>query len=137
MGKPLRVLIVEDSVDDTILLLHELRQSGYDPAFERVDTSEAMDEALEKRSWDIVISDYVMPGFSGLAALRLLKARGIDLPFILVSGQIGEDAAVEAMRAGAGDYIPKGSMVRLVPAIERELRDAQVRRERKQAEDAL
>lgn len=113
MGKPLRVLIVEDSEEDAMLLLDGLRQGGYEPTSQRVDTSEAMDQALAKsyeEGWDIVISDYVMPGFSGLAALALLKAKGIDLPFIVVSGKIGEEVAVETMKAGAHDYVLKNNL---------------------------
>ncbi len=137
MGKPLRVLIVEDSEDDATLLLRELRRGGFDPAYERVDTAEAMSAALARQTWDIIISDYVMPRFSGMDALKLLQKSGIDLPFIIVSGKIGEDIAVEAMKAGAHDYITKGNLARLIPAIERELRDVQVRRERRRAEDVL
>ncbi len=134
MGKPLRVLIVEDSKADADLLLLELENGGYEPASERVDTAEAMGDALDKNTWDIILADYVMPSFSGLAALELLQARGIDLPFIVVSGQIGEDIAVATMKAGASDYILKGHYSRLVPALERELQDAEVRRERRKAE---
>ncbi len=134
MGKPLRILIVEDSEDDGLLLLHELRRSGYDPVFERVDTAETMRSALEQRQWDIVISDYVLPKFGGLAALNIVKESGLDLPFIIVSGKIGEDIAVGAMKAGAHDYLIKGNVTRLVPAVERELREAEVRRERRRAE---
>ncbi len=137
MNKPLRVLIVEDSEDDTLLLLRELRRGGYEPAFERVETPEAMRAALEKQEWDIVISDYILPNFSGLAALTLLRESGLDLPFIIVSGNIGEDIAVGAMKAGAHDYIIKGNLARLVPAVERELRDAEGRREARRAEEAL
>jgi PAS domain S-box-containing protein len=137
MTKPLNILIVEDSEDDAILLLRELRKGGYEPVSERVETPEAMKAALEKGKWDIVISDYVLPGFSGLAALSLLKESGQDLPFIVVSGNIGEDIAVGAMKAGAHDYIIKGKLARLVPAVDREIRDADVRREKRQAEEAL
>ncbi len=136
-NKPLRVLIVEDSEDDTILLMRELRRGGYDPIYERVETPRAMEKALEKQTWDIVISDYVLPKFSGYSALDTLKAAGLDLPFIIVSGNIGEDVAVEAMKAGAHDYIMKDRLKRLVPAIERELREAAVRRDRRIAHDNL
>ena len=128
MSKPIHILIVEDSEDDSLLLLHELRQGGYDPDSKRVETSGSMRTALEQRQWDLVISDYVLPGFSGLDALNVLKESGLDLPFIIVSGRIGEDLAVVAMKAGAHDYIVKGNLKRLVPAVERELRDAEVRR---------
>jgi PAS domain S-box-containing protein len=134
MSKFLRVLIVEDSEDDMLLLLRELRRGGYEPVFERVETAESMRAALAENHWDLVISDYVLPHFSGLSALEVLKASRIDIPFFLVSGQLGEDRAVEAMRAGAQDYIIKGNLARLVPAVERELRDAEVRRERSRLE---
>jgi len=137
MSTPLHVLIVEDSEDDTLLLVRALRRGGYDLTFERVETAAAMSAALDQQTWDIIISDYAMPYFSAPAALTLLKESGLDLPFIIVSGAVGEETAVEAMRAGAHDYIQKGNLARLIPAIERELRDAQVRRERKQAEEAL
>lgn len=135
MGKPLRVLMVEDSEDDALLLHMELRRSGYEPDFKRVETGESMRKELEQREWDIVISDYVMPMFSGLKALTVLKESGLDVPFIVVSGNIGEDIAVEAMKAGAHDYILKGHLARLVPAIERELREAETRRARKRSEE--
>ncbi len=134
MTKPLRVLIVEDSEDDTLLLLRELRRGGYEPVSERIETPESMKAVLEKSRWDIIISDYVLPRFSGLAALDILKESGQDLPFIIVSGNIGEDIAVGAMRAGAHDYIIKGNLSRFVPAVERELREAEVRRERSRAD---
>jgi PAS domain S-box-containing protein len=137
MSKLLKILLIEDSEDDALLLLRELKRGGYEPLCERVETPEAMGEALGNREWEIVISDYVLPSFSGLDALEVLKATGLDLPFIIVSGNIGEDIAVGAMRAGAHDYIIKGNLARLVPAVERELRDAVVRRDRKQAEEAL
>ena len=137
MTKPLNILIVEDYEEDCLLLLRELRRAGYDPDYERVETPEAMRSALANREWDIVISDYVLPTFSGLHALAVLKDSGLDLPFIIVSGNIGEDIAVEAMKAGAHDYIIKGNLSRLVPAVERELREAGTRRARRKAEEEL
>jgi diguanylate cyclase (GGDEF)-like protein/putative nucleotidyltransferase with HDIG domain len=134
---PLKVLIVEDSERDTALLLIELQKAGYAPLYKRVDTAVEMRSALDAEPWDVVISDHVMPTFSSFAALRLLHSKDIDLPFIIVSGQIGEDAAVEAMKAGANDYVMKGNLKRLVPAIQREIRDAQIRRERLQREAEL
>lgn len=136
MTKQLQVLIIEDSEDDVFLLLRELRKGGYEPVFKRVETPESMKAALEK-NWDIIISDYVMPEFSGLSALTLLKESGKDIPFIIVSGNIGEDIAVGAMKAGAHDYIIKGNLKRLVPAIEREMREAEVRRERAHTKNEL
>jgi DNA-binding response OmpR family regulator len=135
--KPLKVLIVEDSEEDTILLLRELRKEGYTPLYKRVDTAVEMSDALDAESWDIIISDHLMPTFSSLDALRLLHTKGLDLPFIIVSGQIGEETAVGAMKAGANDYVMKGNLNRLVPAIEREIIDAQVRRERLQSKAEL
>ena len=136
MGVPLRVLLVEDSEDDALLLLRVLRRGGFDPTWERVDTAEAMEAALDGRGWDLVISDHGMPAFDSSAALELLRRKGfVDLPFIIVSGQIGEDAAVAAMKAGAHDYLMKDNLARLNSAIERELREANVRRERRQAEE--
>ena len=136
MSTPLRVLIVEDSEDDTLLVLRELRRGGYEPTYERVDTPDGMSAALNRQAWDVVISDHAMPHFSGPAALALLQARRFDLPFIIVSGTIGEDMAVAAMKAGAHDYLMKDSLARLVPAVERELREAAMRQERKRAEEA-
>ncbi len=137
MGTPLRVLIVEDSEDDALLVLRELRRGGYDPTHERVDTAAALAAALDRQAWDVVISDYSMPQFTGPAALALLKERGLDLPFMIVSGTIGEETAVAAMKAGAHDYLMKNSLQRLVPAVQRELREAEVRRERRRADRAL
>jgi len=137
MSRPLRVLIVEDSEDDTILLMRALTKGGYAPEHQRVDTEGAMSAALDHQSWDIVIADYAMPRFDALSALRLTKERDPDLPFIIVSGRIGEAVAVAAMRAGAQDYIMKSNLARLCPAIERELKDAAVRRERRLAGEAL
>ena len=137
MRVPLRVLIAEDSEDDARLLLRELQQAGYQPTYERVDTPAAMTSALDRHAWDLVIGDYSMPAFSGPAALALLRARDPDTPFIFVSGTIGEDVAVEAMKAGAQDFLTKGNLRRLIPAIQRELRDTEVRRERRRAQTAL
>jgi DNA-binding response OmpR family regulator len=137
MATPLHILTVEDSADDVLFIMRELRKAGYEPIFERVQTPAAMKAALENGKWDVVISDYVMPQFSGLEALQILRASGQDLPFIIVSGKIGEDIAVGAMKAGAHDYIVKGNLARLVPAIERELREAETRRERRKSDEAL
>lgn len=134
---PLRVLVVEDSADDTALLLRELGSGGYETYFERVETAEAMRDALDGGRWDVVIADHAMPRFSAPAALGILKEKGLDLPFIIVSGRIGEDVAVEAMRAGAHDYIMKDNLRRLCPAVERELGEAAERRERRRSEAAL
>src|SRR5918995_3852559 len=136
MEVKLRVLLIEDSEDDALLLVRTLRRGGYDTTWERVDTAEAMEAALDERGWDLVVSDHFMPAFSSVAALDLLRCKGfVDLPFIIVSGQIGEDAAVAAMKAGAHDYLMKDNLARLNTAIERELREAEVRRERRRAEE--
>jgi PAS domain S-box-containing protein/putative nucleotidyltransferase with HDIG domain len=137
LGIPLRVLIVEDSEDDALLLVHTLKRAGYELVFVRVETAEAMDEALAGESWDLIISDYKMPGFSGLAALKLYKEKGLDIPFIVVSGAIGEETAIEAMKAGAHDYVMKGRRARLIPSIERELRESEIRKNKRRADDAL
>jgi len=137
MATPLHVLIVEDSVDDATLLLYELKRGGYEPIHQRVDTPEALEQAFVTGGWELVLVDFTMPRFSGRKALEMVKARDTDLPFIFVSGTIGEDAAVAAMKSGAHDYIIKGNLKRLLPAIDRELREAQDRRERRRAEDNL
>lgn len=137
MTASLRVLMVEDSERDARLLLRHLHQGGYEVTSERVESAAAMSAALVSREWDLIICDYSLPQFNGTAALHLLKEHGLDVPFIFFSGTIGEEAAVTAMRLGAQDYIMKGDMARLLPAIQRELREAHVRRERRRAEEAL
>lgn len=136
-GRSLWALIVEDDEDDALLLVRALQRAGYDLTYEQVDTGEAMAAALAERGWDIVISDYSMPNFSALAALEVLRKSGLDIPFIVLSGNIGEETAVESMRAGAHDYVMKGNTARLLPAIDRELREAEGRRERRRAEETL
>ena len=135
--RALRVLLVEDSDDDAQLLTGELRHGGYDPDLLRVDTAEAMSAALTRQSWDVVISDYSLPRFNGRAALELLRRTGLDLPFIIVTGTIGEDVAVNVMKAGAHDYIIKGNLRRLTASIERELREAAHRHEHREAQERL
>jgi len=115
----------------------ELRRGGYAPVCHQVETPEALSCALERQDWDLVIADYRLPRFDGLAALALVKEKGLDLPFIIVSGYITEETAVAAMKAGAHDYVMKDKLARLGPAVERELREAEVRRERRRAEEAL
>ncbi len=137
MAKPLSVLIVEDNPKDAELLLRELKRGKYDVTYERVDTAEAMQKALESRRWDLVISDFSMPMFSVQGALDTLKQNNIDLPFIVVSGTVGEEVAIEAMRAGAHDFMPKGQFTRLLPAIDRELREAAMRAEHRAVEERL
>src|SRR5205807_1411978 len=121
---PLRVLIVEDSEFDAQMMVSILRKGGYDVSFERVETGEGMRKALHDRAWDMILADYNLPEFDASAALKIVQETGLDLPFIIVSGGIGEDIAVSAMKAGAHDYLMKGNLSRLVPAVERELREA-------------
>lgn len=135
MDKKLRLLIVEDSEDDALLVLRKLRSEGYDMTHRRVDTAEAMKAALSEAEWDAIICDYVMPRFSAPDALKLVRERGLDMPFIVMSGIMGEDTAVAMMKAGAHDYIRKDTPARLVPALARELRDAEGRKERRRVEE--
>ncbi len=137
MATPLAVLIVEDTESDVQLVVRTLKKAGYEITFEQVETAAQMRAALEKQTWDVVISDYSLPQFNGPAALELLQETGLDIPFIVVSGTIGEETAVDVMKAGAHDYLMKGNLARLASAAERELAQAKVRRERKQAEEAL
>jgi signal transduction histidine kinase len=141
MNEPLRALIVEDSEDDTALLLRALRRGGYDATGYRVETpldfGAAIDAQARAQAWDIVLSDWSMPQFSALEALRIVKGRGIDLPFIIVSGTVGEDVAVECLKAGAQDFVTKGNLTRLIPAIRRELRELAVRRESRKLQEHL
>lgn len=130
MATPLQILLVEDSPNDAALIVRHLQRGGYDVAFERVDSYGDMNAALERQTWDLVISDHSMPNFSGTEALKLLRDRGSDAPFIFVSGTIGEETAVSALKSGAQDYLMKGHLQRLIPAIERELRECKQRRER-------
>ena len=134
MGIPLRALVVEDSEDDALLLLHSLKKGGYEVQSVRVDTPAGLESALVSQTWDVVISDYAMPHFSGPDALRLLRSGDPDLPFLFVSGTIGEETAVAALQDGAQDYLMKGNLKRLVPAIQRALREREDRRKRKAME---
>ncbi len=133
----MRLLIVEDSEDDTMLVVRELRRGGYAPEHERVETSAAMRAALAGSRWDVVISDFYLPTFDAPSALEVLKESGLDLPFIVVTGSIGEDIAVAAMKAGASDYLLKDNLARLVPAVRRELREAESRRQGRALVDRL
>ncbi len=137
MNQPLRVLIVGDSTDDALLVERELRKGGYAVTSQRVETAGTMLAALEQQPWDLVICDLVLPGFNSLAALKLLQQQGLDLPFIIVSGRIDEDVAVAAMKAGAHDFLKKDRLARLLPAVARELHEAEDRRQRNQAAKAL
>jgi len=137
MKRSIKLLIIEDSEDDAELLVRKVTKSGYKIKYSRVESEKEMKSALQQEAWDLIISDYSLPNFTGLSAINLINQLNIDIPFIIVSGAIGEDIAVEAMKAGAHDYIMKGNLARLIPAIERELREAKIRNERKQAISAL
>ena len=131
----LRVLIVDDSEDDTLLVVRELNKADHELTYERVDTASAMKAALQNESWDAIIADHSMPDFSAPAALKILQNAGLDLPFIIVSGTINEELAIAAMNSGAHDYLTKNNLARLNPALRRELREAENRRSRRISED--
>ncbi|MEI7728556.1 MAG: SpoIIE family protein phosphatase [Verrucomicrobiota bacterium] len=137
MKRPLRVLIIEDSEFDARVVVNVLRGGEFDPVWKRVETAEAMRAALAEQPWDVILADYNLPEFSAPAALKLAQELEVDKPFIIISGGIGEDIAVECMRAGAHDYLMKGSLARLLPAVDRELREAENRAARRQAEQSL
>lgn len=130
----LRVLVVEDSGDDAALVVREIQRAGYTVEFERVETRAAMQAALAKEAWDIIVADFSLPHFSAMGALETIKASGLDIPFLVVSGTIGEESAIAALKAGAHDFLSKDKLARLVPAIERELREAQIRRSHREAQ---
>ena len=134
---PLRALIVEDSEDDSLLLLRELKKAGYDPTAQRVETADDMSYALLTKDWDIVLCDYHMPAFSGLEAIALLEQTGIDTPIIIVSGAIGEETALDCIHRGANDYIMKGNLARLGLSVRRELEKRQMRLRQRASEEAL
>ena len=136
MNRPLHLLIIEDSVDDAQLMARTIQRGGFEVQYERVDTESALGAALQ-HDWDLALCDYTLPGFNAVKALELVKESGKDLPFIIVSGSIGEEMAIAALRGGANDFMLKGNLARLVPAIQRELQDAGTRRERRAAEAAL
>ena len=137
MSETLRVLQVEDSESDAALTVRLLEKSGYSVHAERVEEAEPMRRALAREDWDVVIADFQLPQFDAGAALEILHESGRDIPFIVVSGMIGEDRAVEMMRAGAHDYVLKDRIARLVPAVQREIRECQSRGERRRAEEQL
>jgi signal transduction histidine kinase len=136
-ARAVRLVLVEDSDDDALLVVHELQRGGYEPLVTRVQTSRDFRAALDGDPPEIIISDHTIPGYGGLAALADLKASGKDIPFILVSGTVGEEMAVSAMRAGAHDYVLKGDLTRLPAAVERELKDREVRAEQTQLRKRL
>ena len=133
----LRVLIVDDSEDDAKLMIRQLHKGGYNPKWERVETAEAMEAALNREQWNVILCDYKMPHFSAPAALKLVQNKNIDIPFIIVSGAIGEDTAVTAMKSGAHDYLLKDKLAKLVVVIEREIREVKMRQEKKKTDEML
>jgi CheY-like chemotaxis protein len=134
MAISLRVLLIEDSPDDALLLERELERGGFSPSIQRVETEAAIRAALETWEWDVVICDYSLPQIGGLKALCIYRQMGPDMPFIIVSGAIGEEIAVRMMKSGAHDYVMKDNLARLATAVRRELDSAQERRARKEAE---
>src|ERR1017187_7431449 len=137
MSEPLRVLFVDDSEQDVFLLLRELRKGGFEPHYKRVDDAASLRTVLQGEDWQIVISDFHMPNFDGLMALQIFKEAGRDIPFILVSAIVGEETAVLAMKQGAHDYIMKRNLARLVPVVQRELREAEMRCQQRRTQLAL
>jgi len=135
--KFLRILVIEDSEDDTFLLMRELNKGGYKTEHSRVENKHSLKKALINNQWDLVITDHNMPEFNSTSALNVIQKLGIDIPVIIVSGSIGEDVAVAAMKAGAHDYIMKNNLTRLIPAIERELREACLRKSKRETEAAI
>jgi signal transduction histidine kinase len=134
---PLRILFIEDSEDDVLLLARQLRQGGYSPAYERVETADGLRSALHRGGWDVIISDYSTPRFSGLEALAVTLQLAPEVPFLLISGTVGEEVAVESIKAGAADYLMKQNLIRFVPAVSRALRDAAERKAMRRAEAVL
>ncbi|MCJ7659102.1 MAG: PAS domain S-box protein, partial [Anaerolineales bacterium] len=137
MSKLLQLLIVEVSEEDTELIVLELKSGGFEVTHERVNNAHAMALALDQKSWDLIISDYAMPQFNGLDALKLVQGKGLDLPFIIVSGEMGDELPVEALKAGVHDYILKDNLAHLVPAVERELNEAQIRLSYRESQETL
>jgi PAS domain S-box-containing protein len=135
--KSLRVLIIEDSENNALLLIRNLKKGGYNPVYERMETADAMKKALKEKQWDIILCDYSLSKFNAPSAIAILKETNIDIPLIVITGAIGEETAAECMRLGAQDFIMKGNMSRLCPAIARELEDAEIRNKEKQAEEKL
>jgi signal transduction histidine kinase len=134
---PLRLLLVEDDENDAMLLLREMRRGGYSVTSTRVETPEDFERELDAGPWDVIVADYSLPHFDGLSAFSRVRKRGLDVPFLIVSGTIGEDTAVAAMKAGVHDFLLKDRLGRLAPAVTRELREAQVRAERQRMQEQL
>lgn len=137
MNPELRVIIIEDNPDDVWLVLREVEHAGYAVRSRRVQTGEELSQALAEGEWDLILADYSLPSFSATEALGILQSSGLDIPFIVVSGGIGEETAVALMRSGADDYVMKDRLARLGPAVQRELREAEERKNKRIAERAL
>ncbi len=135
--KKIKILIAEDSENDVLLLIRRMRKDGLDPIYKRVESLEDMKAALEKKEWNVVLSDYNMPNFSGLDALNLLRQNSSEIPFIIISGTVGEEIAVKTMKKGANDYLMKNNLVRLVPSIKKELQETEIKKERREALEEL
>lgn len=133
----IRTLIIEDVEGHALLLVRELQKGGIEPTFRRVETADDLENALTTETWDVIFSDFSLPALDGFQALCMVQAKGLDVPFIVVSGAIGEEKAAEIMKAGAQAFIRKGNYARLVPTLERELREAMVRAERRQTAESL
>ena len=134
---PLRILIIDDSEQDALLIIRDLEKDGYHPFYERVETDDAMKKALQEKQWDMILCDCNLQKFNAPSAIAVLKEANIDIPLIIISGSVGEDTAAEYMRIGAKDFITKGNLSRLCPAVNRELKDADVSKKQKQAEVKL
>src|SRR4030042_6763613 len=137
MANPLRVLIVDDSENDALLVVHELQPGGYEPTYQRVETREEMNSALEQKTWDVVISNFSMAKFTGLEALKALQEKELDLPFIIVSDTMSEEIALQCLKVGVHAFLKKKNIKLLITAVERALREVTIKRERKQMEEAL
>jgi len=135
--RSLRVLIIEDSEDEVLFLIHELKKGGYNPVYDRVETAAAMEKSLKEKQWDIILCDYPLPAFNAPSAIAVLKKANMDIPVIVVSEAIGEEKAVDCMRSGASDYILKRNIAGLCPAIARELAEAEIRNKQKRAREAM
>jgi signal transduction histidine kinase len=134
---PLRALLLEDNEHDALILVRHLKQGGYEVDFERVETQATFEESLDRGEWDLVFADYVLPGYSGLAALKEVQKRELDVPFIVVSGKIGEETAVDAIKAGAHGYVLKSNFVRLASVVDRELRESKERQDHRRGQKQL
>lgn len=133
----IKILIAEDSEDDALLLIRRIKKDGLNSVYERVDSLKGMKAALNKKKWNLILSDYSMPNFSGLDALNLTREKDSEIPFIIISGTIGEDIAVKTMKKGANDYLMKDNLIRLVPSIKRELQETEIKKERRKALEEL